>query len=237
MYYTQKELLSEVDKNFKIGTLQLEKGNILLSDMKEFMPELSILLITSKVDLSPSYICPTTERLINMSREDAAKESQNLLYNCSHPDNFKITYPKFIYHAKFGDSEKPFTQFQRFKLRESTDYFLTRTTVVGNQEYNNLLTMHHFTLSNSGDPFAAKKLMDNKEMEFTHQHYPDFLKLTVKEKRLLAFLGTGWRPKDIADKLCTSYENIRKQIKQINTKLGLTHTKLNKAAIYSQYTI
>jgi len=237
MYHTQKETLFEVDKIFKIGALQVEKGNIPLEALKAFMPPSSLLFVTKKVDLSPMYICAATEELMEISNATIQQESQNLLYNYNHPTNFNITYPKFIYHAKFGDQEKPFSQFQKFRIKKEGDYFVVRTTVLGSQKYEGLLTIHYFLIISFADWSGKKRLIDNKEIEFAHQNFTKFIKLTERERILLAFLGEGWRPKDIGDHQCTSYENIRKQIKRINEKLELTHSKFNKAAIYSKYVI
>jgi len=81
------------------------------------------------------------------------------------------------------------------------------------------------------------KTIVDMQLDFTNEHCHKFLRLNSREKQLLALLGEGWRPKDIADKLSFSYENIRKQIKGLNGKLELTNSRFNKAAIYSKYAI
>jgi len=92
-------------------------------------------------------------------------------------------------------------------------------------------------IAHTGNTFTNKKVIDNREMAFVHQHYHRFIRLNPKEKQLLTLLGDGWRHKDIADNLCTGFENIRKQMKVINNKLELTHSKFNKASIYTKYSI
>jgi len=237
MYHTQKEILHEVNKNFKIGALQLEKGNISLEEMKEFMPKLSLLFISRKTDLVPTYICALTEEWLGLTIQKIQQKGLDFIYDHTHLNDFKIAYPRFRNYSKFGDHTQPFSQWMRIRASINDEYLLVRTTVLGSEKFNGLITMHHLNISKTDDLITAKKIMDAREVEFTRKNLHKFLKLTEKEKILLGFLGTGWRTKDIAAYQYTSNENIRKQIKQINEKLELTHTKWNKAAIHAKYAL
>ena len=94
----------------------------------------------------------------------------------------------------------------------------------------------HNPIQNIKNPKSIKKYID-KEIEFVHLNYHKFYRLTEKEKQLLQLLGEGIRPVHIAEQMFTSYENIRRQVKEINVKLELTKSSFNKAAIYAKYAI
>jgi len=235
MSQTEKEILLEFDKNFFIGSLQWKKSKINHDDLKVFMPKGSVFSIVDKDSLELLHICKDGERLLETSLEEILNKGAAFSREITHPESIKRVFPQWKYYYKFGDHNRPFVRFQKIRNNPKMDYFLTRTSKLVNRERKSFLNMHNVV--NKIKKSNSTKLYIDKEIEFAHQNYYKFYRLTANEKRILGLLGDGLRPADIADKLNTGYENIRKNIKRINVKLELVKSSFNKASIYTKYAI
>ena len=235
MSQTEKEILLEFDKNFFIGSLQWKKSKIDHEDLKTFMPEGSVFSIVDKDSLQLLYICQDGEKRLDTSLEEILNKGAAFSREITHPESIKRIFPQWKYYYNFGDHNRPFVRFQKLRSNPNMDYFLTRTSKLVNRERKSFLNMHNFV--NQIKQPNSRKLYIDKEIEFAHQNYHKFYRLTAYEKRLLALLGNGLRPTDIADQLNTGYENVRKNIKRINVKLELIKSSFNKASIYTKYAI
>lgn len=235
MLNTEKEILLEFDKNFFIGSLQWKKSKIDHDDLKVFMPAGAVFSIVDKDSLQLLYICKEGEEVLDTSLEEILLKGPTFIQEITHPESIKRVFPQWRYYYKFGDHHRPFVRFQKIRNNPKTNYLVTRTTKLVNHERKSFINMHNF-VGGLKKP-SSKKLYIDREVEFAHQNYHKFYRLTAHEKRILAMLGDGVRPRIIAEKLNTGYENIRKNIKSINSKLDLVRSTFNKASIYTKYAI
>jgi len=234
MSFSEKEILLQYDRDFFVACLQLKKDNVSLTDLKTLMPEDALFNINCRKDLSLKYMCSAGEEFLDKDVERIVEGGAELIMDVTHPDSFTTLSEVFNYE-KFGDPYRPFVRFQKVRASKKDPWTTVRTTLVKSKEHGGLLTMHNI-IQNFKTTRSIKKHMD-KEMEFVHQNYHKFYRLTEKEKQLLQLLGEGVRAVHIAEQMFTSYDNIRRQIKAINVKLELTKTTFNKAAIYAKYAI
>lgn len=235
MYLTDKEILLEYDKNFFIGSLQWKNEDLDYDDLKLFMPKGGMCSVVDKETMELLFVCDNGQDVLKISLEEISSIGARYTFDITHPESVKKVFPEFKHYYNFGDHHRPFVRFQKQKSHLDTSYFLTRTTKLVNTKRKAFINMHNI-VSEIKSPESITLYVD-KELEFAHQNYHKFYRLTGFEKRVLTLLGDGFRPKDIADKLNMRYENTRKYIKSINNKLELVGFNRNKASIYTKYVI
>lgn len=232
---TEKEIQLAYDKNFFLGSLQWKKSKVTFDDLKVFLPEGGMLSVVDKDTLQLLYLCKDGQEEMKTTWEEIIAKGPAYSREITHPESIKRVFPAWHHYYNFGDHHRPFVRFQQLRANHQSDYFLARTSKLVNREQKAFLNMHNMVYKLKAP--SSINLYIEKEIEFAHQNYHKFYRLTAFEKRILALLGDGYRPKDIADKLNMGYENIRKYIKSINQKLELVKSTFNKAAIYTKYAI